>query len=74
MQVSLVETDEFKDMEKYSLGIWPGTYEGCNCSSNNYYYNNYYKGSCSRENLTNNCINLEANEPINIYNYFFRYL
>ena len=73
MQAFVEETDEVKDMEKYSFGIWPGTYEGCNCSSNNYYYNNYYKGSCSKENLNNNCINLEGNDPVNIYTYYFKY-
>ena len=45
------ETEEPKDMEKYSFGIWPGTFEGCNCND---YYNYYLKGSCSQKNLTNN--------------------
>ena len=73
MQELVEETDEPKDMEKYSFGIWPGTYEGCNCSSNNNYADNYYKGSCSRENLINNCINMEGNDPVNIYTYYSKY-
>lgn len=64
-------TEEPEDMEKYCLATWPGTIEGCNCSS--YSYDYYLNDSCSKINLTNKCTNLEEQKPINIYKYFFKY-
>jgi hypothetical protein len=63
--------EEPKNMERYSLGIWPGTIQGCNCS---FIYPNYYiKGACSELNLTNKCVDVKEEKPIKFYLYFFKY-
>ena len=67
------EDEEPKDMEKYSFGTWPGIYEGCNCSYDYYSFYNYYKGSCSPKNLSKNCIGVDKQDPIQIYNYIFKF-
>ena len=54
-------------MEKYSVGIWNGITEGCNCSTSNYDY--YLKGSCSNKKYAN----IKEVNPINIYDYYFKY-
>jgi hypothetical protein len=51
--LNLEDSEEPENMEKYSLGYWPGIIKGCNCSK--YRNNLYYKGSCSETNITNNC-------------------
>ena len=71
MKVINDEDEEPENMEKYSFGIWPGTYKGCNCTKK---YEDYYKDFCSQENvMINNCSNLEEQSAINIYKYYFRY-
>ena len=65
-----IDAEDPKDMEKYSFGEWPGTYDGCNCS---FSYNNYYVGSCSNERLNNKCNNVKGEDSKKIYNYFFKY-
>ena len=63
--------EEPKNMERYSLGIWPGTIQGCNCS---FIYPNYYiKGACSKLNLTNKCVDVKEEKPIKFYLYYFKY-
>lgn len=71
MKVINVGVEEPNDMNLYSFGKWPGTYEGCNCSEN--YYNDYSKGACSNKDITNHCTNVEEREPININIYYFKY-
>ena len=66
------QTDEPKDMEKYSFGIWPGVNKGCNCSID-YFTFDLSKGSCSNEDLSKNCINVKEEESKIIYSYFFKY-
>ena len=74
MEVLQIQSEEEpKNMEKYSFGIWPGIYEGCNCSYSSSSFYNYYKGSCSKKNLSNNCIGVEEQDPIKIYNYNFKF-
>ena len=63
--------EEPANMEKYSFGVWPGTYNGCNCTTKR--YESYYEGYCTQENIINNCVNLEEQDAKNIYKYFFRY-
>ena len=69
--LNVKNNEEPEDKEKYSLATWPGTIEGCNCSS--YSYDYYLIDSCSKVNLTNKCANLEEQKPINIYKYKFKY-
>ena len=64
-------TEEPEGMEKYSFGKWPGTVEGCNCSTN--YLEKYIKDTCSEKDLLNNCINVKEQKPINFYYYIFKY-
>ena len=59
-----IDAEDPKDMEKYSLAEWPGTNEGCNCS---FRYNNYFAGSCSKENINNKCNNVEGQDSKKIY-------
>lgn len=70
MEARNIDSEEIRNMSKYSLGIWPGVKNGCNCS---YGYYNYRKGSCSKKNITNNCINVKEQDPTKIYNYYFKY-
>ena len=67
------ETVEPKGMEKYSVGEWRGTIEGCNCTDIYNNYNFFLKGSCSNINSGKKCINVKEQDPINIYYYYFRY-
>lgn len=61
------------NMEKYSFGTWPGTHQGCNCSKSSSSFYNFYKDYCSSDNIIKNCINVEEQKPVNIYNYYFKY-
>ena len=69
--LNVEETEEPKDMEKYSLGVWPGTVQGCNCSQS--YNQRYLTGECSNFNLVSKCVNVKEQDPKNIYNYIFKY-
>jgi hypothetical protein len=69
--LNLEDSEEPENMEKYSLGYWPGIIKGCNCSK--YRNNLYYKGSCSETNLTHDCLTVQEQSAKNIYNYIFKY-
>jgi hypothetical protein len=68
---NLEETEEPKNMEKYCFGQWPGVVKGCFCRKN--YGNIYTQGSCSKEDLDNDCLNVKDQGPLNIYNYYFKF-